>query len=215
MGCCGSVKVLEKHYYYPSYRTKFHFNSYIYNFYNPRLYLIEPNNSIEISSFGLNGLKQAYTYIKKYYENFKDLYVLCPVYWHGKYMKDTQLAVTGKCLNRESFSQGAQREIAEELGIFIPEQSLNLISSKQCDNSSIIYNYIANINTTNINNCRPFNPITDRFDIGHDNKYKKIQIVVFGNFYDIKNILEKIKYRHYSNDGIKIKSIRIISLKEF
>jgi hypothetical protein len=215
MGCCGSVKILEKNYYYPSYRTKFNYNSYIYNFYDPNLYLVKPKSSIEISSFGLYGLKQAYEYIKIHYEDFKNLYVLCPVYWHNSYMKDTQLAVTGKCLNTETFGQGAQREVAEELGIFIPEPSLNLISSKQCDNESIIYNYISNINITNINNCRPFSPNIDRFNIGYDNKYKKIQIVVFGNFHDIKNILEKIKYRHYSNDGVKIKSIRIISLKEF
>lgn len=210
MGCCGSVKVLEKSYYYPSYRTKFNFNSYIYNFYDPNLYLIEPGNSIEISAYGLYGLKQAYDYIKKCYDDFKNLYVLCPVYWHDKYMKDTQLAVTGSCLNRELFSQAAQREVAEELGILLPEQSLHLISTRQCDNGSIIHNYISNINI-----CRPFSPNIDRFDIGYDNKYKKIQIVVFGNYFDIKNVLEKIKYRHYSNDGLKIKSIRIISLKEF
>ena len=210
MGCCGSVKICEKNYYYPSYRTKFNYNSYIYNFYDPNLYLIKCGTSIEISSFGLYGLKKSYAYIKKYYENFKDLYILCPVYWHDKYMKDTQLAVTGKCLNGESFAHGTQREITEELGIFVPTDSLNLISTQQHDNSCIVHNYIANVNTS-----LPFNPNTNRFGVGYDNKYKKIQVVVFGNLYDIKKILENIKYRHYSNDGVKIKSIRIISLKEF
>ena len=77
------------------------------------------------------------------------------------------------------------------------------------------YNYISNINLSNFNRCRSYDPNIDRFNIGYDDKYRKIQIIVFGNFYDIKYILERIKYRHYSNDGMKIKSIRIISLKEF
>ena len=58
---------LEKHNYYPTYWTKFNFNSYIYNFYDPKLHLIEPNIPIEMSSYRLYGLKQAYEYIKKSY----------------------------------------------------------------------------------------------------------------------------------------------------
>lgn len=62
---------------------------------------------------------------------------------------------------------------------------------------------------------RPYNKITDKLSTGTDDKSKKIQVVVVGKLPDLLHILKNIVDRPPSSDSESIKSVRLLSLKEF
>lgn len=62
---------------------------------------------------------------------------------------------------------------------------------------------------------RPYDKKIDKFIIGTDNKSKKIQVVVVGKLSDLSRILKNIADRPHSSDSESIRSIRLLSLKEF
>jgi len=239
VSCCYKKKLKipnDNDSWNPIYHKTLH-KSYLYNFADREIIDIKKSTTIMISSFGPTGLKQCYDFVsgKKIINEY---YVMCPVYWSFDVMMDTQLAVTGSCFINENKTDCVAREVAEELGVISPQydglfeihsvvDSLPVIKStsnyasnlvnpilKTTDSIKFIdvtyYSYVLDVS-----NGRAYDSKRDIFASGRDDKSKKIQVVVIGKLDKLLNIINCISDRPHSTDSDSIKSIRLLSLREF
>lgn len=191
-----------------SYKTRY--TSYVYSFDSKVFRDIDPKSIIDISSFGPNGLKNAYENILKSKKFLRYYYVVCPTYWDSEVMQDTQLAVTGSCLFGEDTDNAVGREIAEELGISVDIGKLKHIH-KYINKKGIVYNTFI----LDASYGRAYDKKHDKLAVGKDDPVEKIQVVVIGRIDKIRQIVESISDRPYSSDSRKIRSLRLLSLSEF
>lgn len=245
--CCKKkLKIPDNTNHWEPFYHRTLYTSYIYNFGDDFITKIDKGTSLMISSFAPIGLKQCYNFLKNN-KMINNYYVVCPVYWNTDVdmMMDSQLAVTGSCLIGESNIKCVTREVAEELGIVVPQwhklyeihttltYQTHLIATtkfeitKQTENIELNDQLINQQNKSNFvdilyqsyvldaSSGRPYDKIIDKFVIGTDDKSKKIQVVVVGKLSDLSRILKNIVDRPLSSDSESIRSIRLLSLKEF
>lgn len=210
--------------------------SYLYNFLTRETTEIKKSTTIVISSFGPLGLEHCYDFLKNYCKT-DDYYVVCPVYWNFDQMMDSQLAVTGSCLVGEDKADSVMREVAEELGIVTSCMDnlhhicfsndcykINKISNDTTDISKSFLN-ISNqhvyIDTTyysyilDVSDGNAYSSKLNKFSNEKNDKFRKVQVVVVGKIKNLLNIIHNISERAPATDNYSIRSIRLISLKEF
>lgn len=186
------------------------YKSYLYSFQAKQISLIH-QSSIEFSNFALHGLKIGYNKILSTYKKQKDIYVVCPVYCNANTgaLLDTQLAITGTCYKDEPDDLATVREIAEEVGVIINKNMLEKIhdniTQKRTEATYII----------DISKSRAFDPKIDHFEMGQDDKSRKVQIILVGKFDDLVRLYSSVYNRPISDDYETIKHVRFLSLKEF
>lgn len=199
------------------------FSSYMFNFDTKQIEHVKHGTSIEFSKCSLNGLDSAYTNIinnlinnSKNAKSIENYYVVCPIYSSKstKKMLDTQLAVTGKCYFNEKETFTAIREIQEELGISCNSNTIKLcvMSHSKMSNNGIKTEATF---TVDVSDSRHFDPKKDCVYKGHDDRTRRVQIVVWGKLDNLLNMYTKIFNRPESNDLETIRFVRIVSLLEF
>lgn len=190
------------------------------------------NNIITYSCYMLPGLDQIIQQIQTL-DNFKKMFILCPIYFYK--ISDIQFAVTGKVKSNETFEDCVQREISEEIGLFIKKKLLIHISTNENSSNSSNENS-SNENSSNSSNKHSTKKIVKNYLYlcnsknirSYDHKYNKnivknsredknykIQVVICG-FYDVLNdVIMRIKERPYSYDCNYIKGIMMFPVSEF
>lgn len=188
-------------------------SSYLFNFNTKKLEKYKSGIKVQFSNFVLSGIKSAYDNIKDNYEKFKNsYYVVCPVYSDNvtKKILDTQFSVTGTCFNNETELFATKREISEEIGVTVCNNSAIILVSNFFNQKRREYTFIADIT-----NERAFDPKLDSVNDGKDDKSKKIQVIVIGEINNLKRIYSNVYNRPPSDDLETIKHLRFVSLKDF
>lgn len=138
-------------------------------------------------------------------------YILVPKYEPPH--NDIQYSgITGTCKKNETPFDAALREVYEETGLSIGENSLKFLGECNGKTSRGKKNYTVYYYGVDISECTPITK--EDFEkykckSKRDNKKKKVSIFIYGSFEEIYEKVEQIKYK--INDGDDITHLAIVN----
>lgn len=203
---------------YPSIMMKYNILKLLYN---KQIHLSPFINHIVISSRILDGYKSM---IRMAYYNTmhlkQDVYIICPTYSYKKTNKtiDSQIVITGNVNINETPLECTQREIREEIGLYINRYIIRenhygtIFNSKHCiDNYMIDLSLLLDKsqNKTKMNDYNVYCRSNKNF----------IQILLYGTLNDIMYQFKKLPGRYYSNDICSkteyiLDKVKIVNIKD-
>jgi len=166
---------------------------------NPILsYENKDKHKIILSTFLLSGICKTFEYF-----DYTKSYILGLGYTRN----DVQFAITGTEQLNETTHQAIIRELEEEVGITIDETKLT---------NKIIKETPLRRNSTYLlhaSHAKPYNGYADMFVQNRDDKFRKVQVVIYGSLKEITKLIEMITRRRPSEEQHSIVSLHILEAK--
>lgn len=166
---------------------------------------IEKEEKLAFSTAIYSGAEKAFEFVTETYANPENLWILCPQYSNSHGLEDFQVFVTGTPdASSEEIRTVVQRELAEELGIYVSNRVPTFIVSRDLSQSRSRVKPLVSTFVTNAKNVTVFNTNYQFELIYHKkpqpDKSRKIQCLVVGTRDEIFSLIGKISDKLDSSD---------------
>jgi hypothetical protein len=127
----------------------------------------------------------------------KRIYILCPVYFKGNNICDTQMSITGCIKVNESPEDAVSRELSEEIGAIVKQSSVHLnvttFKNKTFYNTFVHVKSLSLVQNDGTNNTE---------DTRNDDNSRKIQCVIYGTKKELESFANSIVARVKATDNV-------------
>lgn len=153
-------------------------------------YSLDKTKKFITSEIGFKDRETILDCIRSDYFNVDHIYIIGITYSGG----DTQPTLTGKCKFNESILEACNRELAEEIGLYIPNFKHVKYKTKKkfnCDSTTFV---------VHVSQLEEYNTTLKYYDnYNKDDRTNRIEIAIYGTYIELDRLLKKV-YKRYRDE---------------